>query len=466
LVSNLNMSQVIRTVSFTNSNRQLTWTAGYTVPVTAYLWGAGGGGGGNDSNPGGSGSGGGFSQISFFLSPGETLTIAVGSPGRGGASRQGSAAGGSQGASYFNNFVGYWGGTGGSAGPSGSSGGGGGGGGATVLLKNNSVIAVAGGGGGGGGGGNTGVAQGQNAPGTGGQRSSTDGGNGINKTGDGGGGGGGGGGFLGGAGGGVPSGDQGGFAGVFGSGFGDTVVDTTSRNAANRNNEYYAGSVGSGGAAANNGISGYAVFVFDISGTYVHDGLDFKPVSQVYIKQNNIWQAVRRTWINQDGIWVPTDGSFAPQFTSITDNYGTPTKVCLGVADENDATSQSTMNSNWNTFLTRFSGSQLFCLQPGGASRGGMRVPPNFISSGQGFGPIAVNRDNGNAANVSDWFVICNLAARPAGSLVEFSIDNSGSMTTSTVQASINLFLSKCSQAGLVVIEKPMSRENWIAPFI
>jgi len=460
------MSQVIRALGFSNSNQQLTWTASYTVPVTAYLWGGGGGGGGNDSNPGGNGSGGGYSQLSFFLSPGETLTVAVGSPGRSGASRQSSAPGGSPGASYFENSVAYWGGGGGSAGPSGSSGGGGGGGGSSVLLKNNSVIAVAGGGGGGGGGGNVGVALGQNAPGTGGQLSVSAGGNGVNKSGDGGGGGGGGGGQFGGVGGSVPSGDQGGFAGSFGTGLGDIVANATNRAPANVNNEYYFGSAGLGGSSGGAGTAGYAVFVFGITGTYVHDGIEFKPVGQIYVKQNNVWQSVRRTWIKQNDIWVPTDGSFAPAFAPIAGNYGTPTKICLGVADENNATSQSTMNSDWNTFLTRFPGSQLFCLQPGGPSRGGMRVPPNFVSSGQGFGPIAVNRDNGNAANASDWFVTCGLGSRPAGSLVEFSIDNSGSMRRSTVQASINLFLTKCSQAGLVVVERSMSRENWIGPFI
>jgi len=459
------MSQVIRALGFTNSNQRLTWTASYTVPVTAYLWGGGGGGGGNDSNPGGSGSGGGFSQVSFFLSPGETLTAAVGAPGRGGASRQGSAPGGAQGASYFNNTVGYWGGGGGSAGPSGSSGGGGGGGGATVILKNNSVIAVAGGGGGGGGGGNRGVAQGQNAPGAGGQRSNPSGGNGTNKTGDGGGGGGGGGGRLGGSGGGVPDGDQGGFAGVFGTSLGDSTSNSTNRNAANRSNEFYVGSPGTGGASGGgDGGAGYVVFVFGITGTYVHDGLNFKPVRQVHIKQNNVWQTVKRTWIKQNGVWAPTDGSFAPLFSTIVGNYGTPTKVCIGVCDENDATSQSTMNSNWNTFLSRFPGSELYCLQPGRTS--GMRVPPNFNSSGFGFGPILVNRDNGNPSAASDWFVICGLGSIPAGSLVEFSIDNSGSMTTSTVSASINLFLTKCAQAGLVVVQKGMSNENWIGPFI
>jgi hypothetical protein len=459
------MSNPIDYLGFTNSNQQLIWTANYTIPVTAYLWGGGGGGGGNDSNPGGSGSGGGFSQVSFFLSPGETLTVAVGSPGRGGASGRGSAAGGSQGASYFNNFAGYWGGNGGTAGPSGSSGGGGGGGGATVLLKDNTVIGIAGGGGGGGGGGNTGAAAGQNAPGNSGQGSNPSGGDGTNKTGDGGGGGGGGGGLLGGNGGSVPGGDQGGFAGSFGTGLGDITFNATGRNAANNSSNFYVGSAGAGGIATTSGSAGLAVIEFGITGIHVHDGTDFRPVNQIYIKNNNVWQPVNRTWIKQNNVWTPIVGSFAPQFSKISGNYGVPSKVCIGVCDENSG-SQSTMNSNWNTFLSRFPGSQLYCLQPGGPSSGSLKVPPNFTSSGQGFGPFTVNRDNGNFSSASDWFSICNLGSVPPGTLIQYSIDNSGSMTTRTVQASLNLFLTNCAQAGLITQQINMSGENWIAPFI
>jgi hypothetical protein len=460
------MATVIKTVSFTNSNQQLTWTAGYTVEVTAYLWGAGGGGGGNDRLRGGFGSGGGFSEVSFFLDPGETLTVSVGGPGRAGVTSPGigGAAGGSQGPSYFTTFNGYSGGSGSAAGPAPWSGGGAGGGGATVLLKNDGIIAVAGGGGGGGGGGN--ASAGQDAPGNYGHRSVTGGGDGVPKGGDGGGAGGGGGGNTGGNGGPVFSGDSGGGAGNFGTSLGSVTVNPTDRNAANRVSEFYVGSVGSGGVNTSAGSAGYAVFAFNIAGTYVNDGFGFKPVNQVYVNQNGNWLPVRRTWINQNGIWKPTDGSFAPDFFTVPGNYGNPVKICIGVADENSATPQSTMNSNWDTFLTRFPGSQLYCLQPGGPSRGSLRVPPNFVSSGQGFGPIPVSRDDGDVERRDDWFEICNLGSRPPGSVVEYSIDNSGSMTTATVQASVNLFLTKCAQAGLTVRQKTMTNENWIAPFI
>jgi hypothetical protein len=461
------MAQSIRTVGFSNSNQQLTWTAAYTVPVTAYMWGGGGGGGGNDSQLGGAGSGGAFSQISFFMSPGETITIAIGSAGRAGATTPGvgSAPGGSQGASYFNNFAGWWGGKGSAAGPVPWSGGGGGGGGATVLLKNNTVIAVAGGGGGGGGAGN--FSGGENAPpGVISHRSIPSGGDGTPKGGDGGGAGGGGGGVQGGNGGSVPGGDVGGGAGSWGTSLGDIIALPTNRGAANNTNQYYIGSVGAGGVATSNGNAGYAVFVFEISGIHVHDDIAFRPVERVYVKQNNEWQQVRVTWLNRNGVWVPTDGSFAPTFSLVSGNYGVPGKVCVGVCDENDATSRDTMQADWNTFLSRYPSSVLYALDPGGSSGNSLRAPPNFNSSGQGFGPINVSRDNGRPSNASDWFAICNIASRPPGTIVEYSIDNSGSMTFETVAASTDLFLQQCAAGGYPVTYKGMSKENWIRPFL
>lgn len=459
------MSKEIRALGFTNSLQQLIWNGNNNTPVIAYLWAAGGGGGGNDSGSGGAGSGGGFTQHNFVLNAGDVIEVAVGGRGGAGASRQGSAAGGGGGASYFTNSVGYYGGNGGSAGPVGSSGGGGGGGGSTVLLLNGTVISAAGGGGGGGGGGNVGARNGDDAPGGQGQSgTANNGGAGTTKTGDGGGGGGGGGGVFGGLGGGVRSGDQGAFAGANGL-TSAPAQNSQGQTPGGQSNEYYRGSAGSGGGIAANGTAGYAVFEFDISGVFIHHEQSFQG-AETFVKVDGTWQPVEVTWIRSDGVWQPVVGSYAPEFVKISGNYGIPSKVCIGVCDENDATAQSTMNSNWNTFLSRFPGSELYSLQPGGPSRGGMRVPPNFTSSGRGFGPVAVNRDGGNAGQASDWFVICGLGSRPAGSLVEFAIDESGSMRSSTVAASINLLQSKCAQAGLLLVQKSMSRENWIAPFI
>lgn len=218
----------------------------------------------------------------------------------------------------------YSGGRGGNSGPSGSSGAGGGGGGATVVILNGTVIAAAAGGGGGGGGGNSGAAVGQDAPGSRGQAAVGEnaGQNGTNKAGDGGGGGGGGGGWGGGNGGTTPGGDQGGYAGAYGLSSG-SYENPSSRNPGGRTNPYYRGSIAVGGSY-NGGIGngGYAVFEFEVPGTFVHEGGSFQPVVQTYVKVNNVWTPVQSTYIKEGGAWVPVNGSFAPDFTNVPGRFG------------------------------------------------------------------------------------------------------------------------------------------------
>ncbi len=85
--------------------------------------------------------------------------------------------------------------------------------------------------------------------------------------------------------------------------------------------------------------------------------------------------------------------------------------------------------------------------------------------TGKTFGPILVNRDENNDANVSDWFTICGLASLPNGSKVALMVDNSGSMTTDTVRKSFELFLSKCQAKDIEVIASQPIYEDWITPF-
>ena len=85
--------------------------------------------------------------------------------------------------------------------------------------------------------------------------------------------------------------------------------------------------------------------------------------------------------------------------------------------------------------------------------------------TGKTFGPIRVNRDNGNAANVSDWYTICNLDQIPNNSKVALFIDNSGSMTTGTVQASYDLLVSKLNARGITFITVENTSEDWISSF-
>jgi hypothetical protein len=359
---------------------------------------------------------------------------------------------------------GYYGGVGGAAGPAGSSGGGGGGGGATVLLINGNVAAVAGGGGGGGGGGNVGDRTGESAPGSRGQSgTSTVGGDGTIKTGDGGGGGAGGGGLLGGLGGGVRSGDQGGLAGAFGLSS-SPAINPNGRTPGGSTNQYYAGNPGQGGTVAGNGTAGYAVFEFIITGVFIHDDGAFigaKP----FVKSNNVWNEVQAMWVRTQGVWEPVIGYNAPEFTTVPNNFGGPGRICISVIDECSAKASSNQNS-WNSFISLYPGTPMYLLQPGGEGRGNLKVPTNFTSSGQGFGPIAVNRDNGDPANRSDWFELCGLSAYPPGSWVQVSIDNSGSMRYDTVSASYDYLVSQCQAAGFTVSTVRMSGEKWVAPFV
>jgi uncharacterized repeat protein (TIGR01451 family) len=92
--------------------------------ITAKAWGAGGGGGGGGSNPGAAGGGGAFAQATLSVTPGETISIEVGSGGDEGN-------------------------------PAGNAADGGGGGGSSALLRSGTNLVVAAGGGGGGGGDNS-----------------------------------------------------------------------------------------------------------------------------------------------------------------------------------------------------------------------------------------------------------------------------------------------------------------------
>ena len=95
-------------------------------------------------------------------------------------------------------------------------------------------------------------------------------------------------------------------------------------------------------------------------------------------------------------------------------------------------------------------------------------VDSSFVGSnktGKTFGPIRVNRDNNVAASASDWYTICNLDKVPNNSKVALFIDNSGSMTTGTVQASYDLLVSKLNARGITFITVENQSEDWISDF-
>ena len=87
-------------------------------------------------------------------------------------------------------------------------------------------------------------------------------------------------------------------------------------------------------------------------------------------------------------------------------------------------------------------------------------------ANGLTFGPVQVNRDNGNSALASDWYTICGIDNLPDGSKIALFIDNSGSMTTTTIQASYNLLVSKLAAKNITIITVENGNEDWITPFL
>lgn len=143
----------------------------------------------------------------------------------------------------------------------------------------------------------------------------------------------------------------------------------------------------------------------------------------------------------------------------------TSASTCIGVCDESSAQSQSSMDSKWANFRSAWPNRPFYLLAPGGQSAGSLKVPSAFTSDSIATGPVTVSRDNGSSSSASDWFAICGLNSLPPGSTVAYSIDNSGSMRTRTVSASIALLQSLCAQNQINLVEIAMRSEDWISPF-
>ncbi|WEE79308.1 phage tail protein [Comamonas testosteroni] len=152
---------------------------------------------------------------------------------------------------------------------------------------------------------------------------------------------------------------------------------------------------------------------------------------------------------------------------NLTFEIGTSTTssniTCVAVIDENDAQdSQAGVNAKWADFSERFPKRRMFVLRPTHPTLP-LYTPqdpgPNFI------GPIPVARDGGSVALRSDWYELCSLDALPMHSSIALFVDNSGSMTTATVQASYNYFMQRLQERGISVVVVENGDEDYITPF-
>ena len=138
--------------------------------------------------------------------------------------------------------------------------------------------------------------------------------------------------------------------------------------------------------------------------------------------------------------------------------------TCIAVIDEVSPT-PATIQASYNKFRLNCPDSYLYLLQPKKTSQSVVQTPNGWSETAGDFGAITVNRDNGNRNLISDWYDLATLDRLPNNSTVQLFIDNSGSMTTNTVQASYDHFKSRCQERGIKIILYTNKQENWIAPF-
>ena len=125
-----------------------------------------------------------------------------------------------------------------------------------------------------------------------------------------------------------------------------------------------------------------------------------------------------------------------------------------GDGDYNDLTVTCSAGSYYQS-----GGSFYYRLNSGG-SHYGFKTPTNMGSYPNPMTVTQVARSGG------DWFSIAGLSTYPQGSTVALFIDNSGSMTVSTVQGALTTFENKCAAAGIQIIRVYNPSERYIEPFI
>jgi len=151
----------------------------------------------------------------------------------------------------------------------------------------------------------------------------------------------------------------------------------------------------------------------------------------------------------------------------------------VSVIDEDS--SFGSPNTRWNSFRGSYPDRCFHLLGPG-TSVGSIALKTGQLSyngvswadevtAGTAF-QYMVNRDSGNTSNRSDWWDLIGADVLPSGAKIALCIDNSGSMTVGTVQASLDLFEQKAAAAGVTIFAPSggnltyncngMGSEDWI----
>ena len=155
----------------------------------------------------------------------------------------------------------------------------------------------------------------------------------------------------------------------------------------------------------------------------------------------------------------------------------------VSVIDEDS--SFGSPNTKWNNFRSSYPNRCFHLLGPGTpvyyTSLKTGQLSYNGVSwadevtAGTAF-RYQVNRDSGNTASRSDWWDLIGADVLPSGAKIALCVDNSGSMTISTVQASVNYFVEQATAAGVTIFAPSggttsynctgMGSEDWITGHI
>ena len=167
------------------------------------------------------------------------------------------------------------------------------------------------------------------------------------------------------------------------------------------------------------------------------------------------------------------------KLTDCGDSTTSANRWVVSVIDEDS--SFGFPNTRWNSFRGSYPDRCFHLLGPG-VSVGSIALKTGQLSyngvswadevtAGTAF-QYMVNRDSGNISNRSDWWDLIGADVLPSGAKIALCIDNSGSMTVGTVQASLDLFEQKAAAAGVTIFAPSggnityncngMGSEDWI----
>jgi len=143
----------------------------------------------------------------------------------------------------------------------------------------------------------------------------------------------------------------------------------------------------------------------------------------------------------------------------------------VAVIDEDDSQNLTSMTSKWTTFRNSYPNRCFHLLEPyhpytirstPNGVNSSIHIPTAFInelSAGTTF-HSRVSRTNAGQST-TDWWDLIGASVLPSGAKIGLCIDNSGSMTVATVQASVDLFEQKAAAAGVTITNSSGNTSNY-----